>query len=581
MSPKNRLSPERVEALYASRPFQTRNADEYDVSHILNLFVNPIDGLADPFGYENAIVKGRMGSGKTMFLRANHAFHFYGILPALTEGSDLILPVFVRLNDFQHLTSPEEIYRELILKLIKEISSAYVRLQDVGELARIHFGIRRLATTSNPMRLANTLKRLSLLGASEYVEKVEEQLSTMGGFTAQFFKASLNYNEKKLTEVKSKSQPGISDVQECYEALLAPAGGKILLLLDEAASLNKSFFRPSDDNESAFEVLMNQLRTAHYIRTKVAIYPNSFQDVVTETRYGDVVALEENVMDEVGYESFRRRTLGLIEKYLNPEGEMKEEDSPNVRASDIFDISPDLYGDCVEQIIYASGGNLRRLIQMLDLTLDRGFASHRGTQKIQKSNVFDAMKRQSQGGEGYYDAIDREFLQKVQQACRNRSTYRFQFPAMSAGLNKYTARSREYNLVGIVQPGAGRRGTIYAFDYCYCVAHDLPTHFHKDAERINKNRSLQDGRWIGKAAKISEEVLGHSATQRNEGTITYWSETQSVGMISGADEKTYFFGQNFLLETYRATRPKKGIGVRFTALEFEGTSIATEIELLA
>ena len=58
-----------MEGIYRARPFKTRNADEYDLSHILNLFVSPTEGLATPFDYDNTIVKGRMGSGKTMFLR--------------------------------------------------------------------------------------------------------------------------------------------------------------------------------------------------------------------------------------------------------------------------------------------------------------------------------------------------------------------------------------------------------------------------------------------------------------------------------------------------------------------------------
>jgi hypothetical protein len=63
-----------MEHLFKKRPFKTRNADEYDLSDILSLFVNPINGLSSPVEFENSIVKGRMGSGKTMYLRANCAY---------------------------------------------------------------------------------------------------------------------------------------------------------------------------------------------------------------------------------------------------------------------------------------------------------------------------------------------------------------------------------------------------------------------------------------------------------------------------------------------------------------------------
>ncbi len=102
--------------IYLKRPFKTRNADEFELSEILHLFVNPLDGLTSPFDFENSIVKGRMGSGKTMYLRANHVYHLYGILPALKNNEQIILPVLIRLSDFQHINEPALIYRSIIIK---------------------------------------------------------------------------------------------------------------------------------------------------------------------------------------------------------------------------------------------------------------------------------------------------------------------------------------------------------------------------------------------------------------------------------------------------------------------------------
>ena len=56
-----------------------------------------------------------------------------------------------------------------------------------------------------------------------------------------------------------------------------------MLLIDEAGSLDRQFFKGAN-NDSFFEILMNQFRTASYIRTKIAIYPNSYQDILTEER---------------------------------------------------------------------------------------------------------------------------------------------------------------------------------------------------------------------------------------------------------------------------------------------------------
>lgn len=66
--------------IYYSRPFRTRNADEFDLENILDLFIDPTDGLIGPFDFANVIVKGKMGSGKTMYLRANYAYYLHTLV---------------------------------------------------------------------------------------------------------------------------------------------------------------------------------------------------------------------------------------------------------------------------------------------------------------------------------------------------------------------------------------------------------------------------------------------------------------------------------------------------------------------
>jgi hypothetical protein len=119
-----------IEEIFKTRPFKIRNADEYDLANILNLFVSPTEGLSSPFDYENTIIKGRMGSGKTMYLRANHAYYISALVPSLIEpDNELILPVFIRLNDFQHISKPEQVYRAIILKIVEELSSIFLHLE--------------------------------------------------------------------------------------------------------------------------------------------------------------------------------------------------------------------------------------------------------------------------------------------------------------------------------------------------------------------------------------------------------------------------------------------------------------------
>jgi len=306
--------------LFLSRPFQSRNAEEHPIAGVLNLFVNPIDGLTTPFDYENAIIKGRMGSGKTMYLRANLAYYLSMLVPSIVAGDEeLILPVLIRLNDFQHLSKPKDIYQAFIIKLVEELSSIYIHLEDAKEMAEIHTGMSKLyRRQSSRTEFSETLDLISKLKSEEYIEKVSQELGITGGIKPKFFEMSSQWKEGAFSELKNKPNPGIKDVEECYESLLRGQEGKILLLIDEAGSLSKSFFRTESDEPCFFEILMNQLRTASYIRTKIAVYPNTPSDMLTETRYGDAVLLESSVRDAHGYTKFRKHVEILIRNYLNP-----------------------------------------------------------------------------------------------------------------------------------------------------------------------------------------------------------------------------------------------------------------------
>ena len=113
------IAKEELNSIYLSRPFKIRNADEYDLNSILDLFVDPTNGLIGPFDFSNSIIKGRMGSGKTMFLRANYAYYRYTLVQALMENEPCVLPVYIKLSDFQNLSDPVKIYNAIIIKIIK------------------------------------------------------------------------------------------------------------------------------------------------------------------------------------------------------------------------------------------------------------------------------------------------------------------------------------------------------------------------------------------------------------------------------------------------------------------------------
>lgn len=559
-------------SILAKRPFKTRNADEFGLDEILNLFVSPFDEVFNPFEYENSIIKGKMGSGKTMYLKANYAFHLYNIVPSLVDNDQLYLPVFIRLNDFQHLKSADAIYNAIIKRIVEGITQVYVRLQDAKYMARIHSGLKNIPEDILFTSKINTTRRQLLkLGSEEYIEKLSHQLSANGKLKLDFLDAGLAFTNNEGIEIKKKSNPGIGDVEQAYKNLLEDINGRILLLIDEASSLDKSFFK-SEDGDSFFEILMNQFRTAPYLRTKVAVYPHTYSDVLSETRYGDIVMLEENIYDENGYLSLRTRTLNIIKAYLLQAG------SINPVAQDLFILFPKNMGDSLEQLINASDGNLRRIIHLLDLSCQE---LARDSEKIIiiDEHVDSALKKHSQSHENLFLEPEKEFLNNIATVCRSRSTFKFQFPYKAPVLYKYIAKSKEYNVLKIVEAGTGRKGTTYAFDYSFCVNHNLPTHRLLNSEKIDKTRSLSNGKWISRTATINDELVNHANVPgKIEGELEYVRD--DYGFIRGEDGRTYFFSKGFVIEQDQDKPIQFGKRFRFYPSRIDDNEWAMDIEVL-
>ncbi len=567
-----------MKTLYEKRPFQIRNADEYELSEILGLFVSPLKGLSTPFDYTNTIVRGRMGSGKTIFLRANEAFYQYNLLSALETGEDLILPVMLKLNAFQHIKDCNEIYRNIIIKIIEEISSAYINLQDTKHMARIHMGMQSVSPDLLVRsKISESLLQLTKLGSEEFVEKISVSLGIKGGIEPKFIKLSSEYRRDKVMEIRGKANPGIKDIEDAFDSLLGDQNGKILLLIDEAGSLERSFFQ-GKQKDSPFEILMNQLRTMEKVRTKVSIYPNSFQDVLTETRYGDAILLEESVHEKESYVQFRERAISIINNYINPE--IAYEIEKTYEPSDLIFLSKsEDYGDALEQIINASNGNIRRLIQLIDTSMDIAYQDDGGKSPISIENVLTALQNHVNDSICQYNSPDQDFLQNLTKACRSRTAYQFEFPYKSGTLARYTSKSEEHNILNVVRLGTGRSSTIYAFDYCFCVLNQIPTHLLSGTEKIDKSRSLKSGRWITRVTNLSEKILDHtSITAKIDGVINFVNNRS--GFVTGDDEVDYFFQKDYILEEDREKAVLAGRRVRFIPQQYNDLITAHGIELL-
>ncbi|MCJ8008064.1 hypothetical protein ACFFF5_18080 [Lederbergia wuyishanensis] len=566
---------DKLRVLYSKRPFKVRNADEFDTEQILDLFIDPTEGLTNPFDFENVIVKGKMGTGKTMYLRANHACYLYSVVPSILHEEEIILPVYIRLSDFQHISDPIQIYNSFILKFIEELSSVFMHLQDSRKLANLHNGITSLPPSifGSEQKVATIFNELRKLSADEYVEKIQKDLNYSGKAKPNFFEISAEYREGKVLELKEKRTPGISDINHAYDTLLKDFNGKILLLIDEAGSINKSFFKGEEGEPALFEVLMNQLRTLDFVRTKIAVYPNSFSDILNETRYGDVVWLQEDITNEEGFQAFREKALALVERYIS--NAMEDE----MKYDFLFSLAGD-EGDLFEQLINASNGNIRRFVQLLDQSLSISFKQNKGTDVVKLEHVNKTLKEHAISMESLFSEVDRDFLVTLADTCKSRGTFRFQFPNKSLLLSKYVNKSAEYNILNIIDNGTGRKGTTYAFDYAYCFYHDIPTHHIQGAERIDKSRSKKTGSWIKKVTKISDNIIEHATFPgKIEGSVV-WIRGDA-GFIKGDDGIDYYFDQAMVIQEDKDKSLFHEKRVRFIPSKSErGAQIAFDIEIL-
>lgn len=565
--------------IYTSRPFKIRNADEYDLENILDLFVDPTDGLTGPFDYTNSIVKGKMGSGKTMYLRANYAYYLYTVVPCLLDNSDIILPVYIKLSDFQNIHNPEQIYYEIIIKIIEEIVSVMDHLKSADELARLHKGahsIGSLWTTDSV--LSEILSKLKLFTCEEYVTTVSKGLSVSSGIAAQYAKLCSDYSQNEVLQIKRKEFPSFDDVVETCNKLITPFNGKLLLLFDEVGSIDKKFFKSTKTSDSYFETLMNQLRTLSYIRTKLAVYPNSQSDILRETRYGDIVSLEEDItLNEEKYESFLSKTTSLIDRYL------EKSTGHKVITETLFDVTVDNQL-LLEQLINASDGNMRRLVHLLDSTMNEAFKRTRGLKKITLEDVLKALIAQGESLELHFGYNDRNFLNNIVNVCKNRNSYKFTFPYKSNYIDKFTSLSNEYNVINIIENGAGRQSTVYSFDYAYCVYKDIPTHYVKNTTKIDKSRSFKTGEPIKRISKLNDELIFQSSIPgKILGTVMFIGDSQNIaGFIKGSDGKQYYFDISNIIKADRKNHIYVNCDVRFipSALP-SGGLFACEIELIS
>lgn len=187
--------------------------------------------------------------------------------------------------------------------------------------------------------------------------------------------------------------------------------------------------------------------------------------------------------------------------------------------------------------------------------------------------------------ESKYQDGDVDFLNRLVRVCRSRSTYRFSFPYKSNVLNRYTNRSAEYNIINICQAGTGRQGTVYSFDYAYCVYKDIPTHYIKGSEKLDKTRSNRTGESIKRVAQLSDEIMIQSDVRgKVEGSVVFLFGEGKSGSVRGNDGKEYILLTQFLIESDKKKPLHTGSKIRFLPSLIPGNEnaipLCTDVEIL-
>ena len=149
-------------------------------------------------------------------------------------------------------------------------------------------------------------------------------------------------------------------------------------------------------------------------------------------------------------------------------------------------------------------------------------------------------------------------------------------------MNKYTNMSEEYNVINIKQAGSGRQSTVYSFDYAYCIYKDIPTHYVKDSEKIDKSRSSISGDPIKRIAQLSDELLIQSDMRgKIEGKIVFIGKDFQSGFVETAENESYFITMDSVIKSDKKDRFHIGEKVRFIPTKLNGTTLlAKEIEIL-
>lgn len=552
------------------RPFNVRNADEIELNKIMQMYVEPMYKYFDPFAYENLIIKGKMGSGKTMFLRANLAHYIFKLKQIIPPEEDIVIPVYVNLNDICDVRTASSVYQKILIKLLDAITQSRNTFNACQYMARIEKDLPPDSFEKNTFGVSSVRREIFEAKADEYVKKTIDRKSVSANITAANFGVTADSKLESEWAIKGNKVLEFSDIVSACEKLYFPDAVKFLFLIDEISSLPKFVFL-GEPGESVFEKFMNQLRTVPNFRTKIAIYPHSNSDILSETRYGDILELERDIRDSENYFDFKKFAGHLIKAYCYEKSEA------------IISCEEIVTDEALQQILWGSGGNVRRLVHLLDLCTGLCL-SEDNSFPLSKDIAIEALKSQAKQMIKSYPYSDQEFLLGIIKICKSSHTDKFTFANRTPLLTKFLHKSQEYNVLSVFEMGGGRKKTVFSFDYALCLLENMPTHVIRSSRmEIDEERQIEKSEIIKSTAHITDRAINNCEKSKIGGFITFMA-SENDGFIFGDDDNAYFFNRDNLILFDQEKTIIVGTEVLFSPTvqsERSGkTLVACDVELL-
>ena len=540
-------------------PFRNISAEDISENDILNIFVFNDDLYLDVFDIKNSVIRGEKGTGKTMLLKAIYSFYNYKLLIDFNKSNRIsCIPIFINLSLYNQINDDNELYRRIILAIIEEMINFH-KIIDKIQFNESWFDkfVKWIKDffIDNP-EIQEEYENLSAESVKEIFSKknvLSAQLSTeIASISAQIEE----YYQREL--VKDKFI-GVSNIKKIFDRYLSDYADNILILFDEVSSLDKAFFQGNNEDNSTYIKLINQLRTTSNIYYKMAIYPHHYSDQLEESRYGNSINLQLDVYNPDQLPFNRKLIKRTIESYIKSYSisgnsydnissyiEVSSIDDNNYEGSEMGNDSNNC-GDAIEQIIFGSRGTYRRIIQICSTSFTLAAKKHLESSelKVTKEIVLEALSDYGKNLYNKFNPNEQQEISNIAKICRKRTRSRFTYPYGTNYLSKFLQKGVQDNIIYLMQAGLGRSASVFEFDYAYCVNSNLTTHLLKHVERAANSRSLTNGNFLTKTAKIDIDALNDA--DKYFGRINHINEKRGFGFITcneniqGIENNSIFF----------------------------------------